>query len=59
MPGLWGASLAFFGVNCGILGIIVADIGRHAESVSIDQAGVAVEEKVKTDMKSRKKVDVR
>ncbi len=27
MPGLWGAGLAFFAVNCWILGIVVSDIG--------------------------------
>ncbi len=27
MPGLWGAGLAFFAVNCWILGIVVRDIG--------------------------------
>lgn len=27
VPGLWGASLAFFGVNCAILGIVVRDVG--------------------------------
>jgi phosphatidylinositol glycan class M len=26
VPGLWAASAAFFGINCWILGIIVADI---------------------------------
>jgi len=29
VPGLWAASAAFFGINCWILGIIVADIGAH------------------------------
>jgi len=28
LPGLWLASLGFFGVNCWILGIIVGDGGR-------------------------------
>lgn len=28
VPGLWTASAAFFLVNCWILGIVVADIGR-------------------------------
>ena len=27
MPGLWGAGLLFFAVNCWILGIVVKDIG--------------------------------
>ena len=27
MPGLWGAGLLFFGVNCWILGVVVRDIG--------------------------------
>jgi len=27
VPGLWGAGLAFFAVNCWILGIVVSDIG--------------------------------
>ena len=27
MPGLWGAGLAFFAVNCWILGVVVSDIG--------------------------------
>lgn len=25
-PGLWGSALAFFGVNCWLLGVIVGDI---------------------------------
>jgi phosphatidylinositol glycan class M len=33
IPGLWTASAVFFGVNCWILGIIVADVGS-----SVDQA---------------------
>ena len=28
VPGLWGAGLLFFAVNCWILGIIVKDIGN-------------------------------
>ncbi|KAI1138297.1 glycosyltransferase family 50 protein [Hypoxylon sp. FL0543] len=31
VPGLWAASLAFFLVNCWILGIIVGDMGRSPE----------------------------
>ncbi len=27
VPGLWGAGLLFFAVNCWILGLIVEDIG--------------------------------
>lgn len=32
VPGLWLASLLFFGVNCWILGVVVADIGGSAIS---------------------------
>jgi phosphatidylinositol glycan class M len=28
VPGLWGAGLAFFAVNCWILGVVVKDIGN-------------------------------
>lgn len=28
VPGLWLASMAFFGINCWTLGVIVDDIGR-------------------------------
>jgi phosphatidylinositol glycan class M len=28
VPGLWGAGLLFFAVNCWILGIVVSDIGN-------------------------------
>lgn len=29
MPGLWGAGVGLFAVNCWILGIIVGDVGRE------------------------------
>lgn len=32
VPGLWLASILFFGVNCWILGIIAKDAGSQAES---------------------------
>jgi len=32
VPGLWAASAAFFGINCWILGIIVADIRARGMS---------------------------
>lgn len=28
VPGLWGAGLLFFAVNCWILGFVVSDIGN-------------------------------
>ena len=34
VPGLWLASLVFFSVNCWIIGIIVADVLEHPDSIS-------------------------
>ncbi|KAK8075269.1 GPI mannosyltransferase 1 [Apiospora hydei] len=34
-PGLWWASLAFFLVNCWILGLIISDLGISSSTVSI------------------------
>ncbi|KAG9237437.1 putative mannosyltransferase [Amylocarpus encephaloides] len=38
VPGLWGSSLLFFGVNCWILGVIIKDVGamekKHKGNVS-------------------------
>jgi phosphatidylinositol glycan class M len=38
VPGLWAASAAFFGINCWILGIIVADIRTRGANGSVAQA---------------------
>ena len=32
MPGLWGAGVGLFVVNCWVLGIIVGDVGRGMRS---------------------------
>ncbi|KAI1384010.1 glycosyltransferase family 50 protein [Hypoxylon trugodes] len=37
VPGLWLASLAFFLVNCWILGIIIGDLGGDVEEISEDE----------------------
>ena len=34
-PGLWLASIGFFGVNCWILGMIVRDIGKESSTDAI------------------------
>lgn len=42
VPGLWGASLVFFGVNCWILGIVVSDIAGGKEgTVVLEETGEA------------------
>lgn len=33
VPGLWLASIVFFGINCWILGIIVDDIRKKPETI--------------------------
>lgn len=49
MPGLWGAGLLFFAVNCWILGIIVKDIGNVGggkmvgDRVEKNQEGISVQ----------------
>ena len=40
VPGLWQASLLFFGVNCWVLGIVVRDIAR-----GVGKKGERVDEK--------------
>ncbi|KAH0382826.1 glycosyltransferase family 50 protein, partial [Aureobasidium melanogenum] len=35
VPGLWVASMLFFGINCWILGIVVSDINAQPSSTSI------------------------
>lgn len=42
MPGLFLAGLAFFAVNCWVLGIVVADIGGRSGSEQ-DAGGKVVE----------------
>jgi len=44
VPGLWLASMFFFGVNCWILGIIVGDIGAQSDaptSIPAEKGAVA------------------
>ncbi|KAG9685435.1 hypothetical protein KCU95_g7575, partial [Aureobasidium melanogenum] len=35
VPGLWVASMLFFGINCWILGIVVSDINSQPSSTSV------------------------
>lgn len=37
VPGLWLASVAFFGINCWILGIIVQDIASNPPPKAVQQ----------------------
>jgi len=37
VPGLWVASVLFFGINCWILGIVVSDIAHQPSSTFIKQ----------------------
>lgn len=39
VPGLWAASAVFFGVNCWILGLIVADIRGRGGGKKVQIAG--------------------
>jgi phosphatidylinositol glycan class M len=34
VPGLWLSSMAFFAVNCWILGLVVADIGNRPKELA-------------------------
>ena len=48
VPGLWGAGLAFFAVNCWILRIVVSDIGALGRGET--KVGSAAEKKGKREV---------
>lgn len=66
VPGLWLSSLAFFAVNCWILGIICSDVGAERDMVERKEVGKGSEvlgkgkslvtEKGKSEKVKRKKV---
>jgi GPI mannosyltransferase 1 subunit M len=41
VPGLWGAGLLFFAVNCWILGIVVRDIGAVGKEEAVEEVALA------------------
>jgi len=68
VPGLWGAGVGFFVVNCCLLGVVIGDIGRMRERRELEadeavlkkgevqEVGKRVQEGGKDVRKGRKKL---